>query len=1233
MVPMEARSSSMCKEPPTGDPNGITDFTILYLNDHGLGATSFRPSSIKPGEQRISDLRTTVVREFREALQSDLLDRPDRRDVDFFFLITNVSSSKNSLQKLETTRRAHLADRPGLRADVWWHESLIAFLDWAPNLWVAFPEIFPGARLPLLARALAEPTDGRPKAIRLAIAQQHGKDEAIRFQQIELEHKLADLFVDLDLESSPRSDRLHRIKFRRSVQTVYSQDGSRKLFRMRHQFEGEPPSSALELLIDDRVAIPRILLEGGPGQGKSTITQMVAQIYREKLLGMSQLVAREKEWSQRCRVRLPFRIELRNLSQWINENPNGAIDQYLAEIVARDSGGTTITVEDIHVAVEHSSVILILDGLDEIGNDSVRDIVLDRIVETANRFEEGLNSDLRVILTTRPPAISGRRNKLEGFTRIALAPMNEHRIDDYVDRWLTVQNLTEEQRKRIPKSFETRRHDPHVDALARNPMQLSVLLQFIARRGEAFPDRRADLYREYFQVVIDRDVEKTPALAEIRDMMESLHSFLGFRLHGAAEVEGGRRSFGRQEILRLAVGWLKEEGHPETVASQYFALGEERFGLIVAMSGEGTDTRYGFEVQPIQEYFAASYISNRLQTADANDVFEWLIQRPYWREVALFLGGLRRSNEKADLIARAKLADTNPPSSWDQSGHAIVLSLLQEAVLSQPRHVLQEAIRFVLELAKYSALRLHPEPNVLVRDLAHLITQHKNINVADEIAGIARAAVQTEDEQFIYYAYRLAATTLPPENFASLMSQFATSDSATLSKVRVSCAYHSPDVLRRLGKNPSFWEGIDLPTLSAELWRAALQHRKLVETKYPNKLHNWLLTQFAANVPVERAVSAQLFEIEGNRVPAIWKLQQNLDAINLAIASRQASGPDAVMRNEDAWASLRYTGEIDFSGLGSSEACIRELVETSNELLTSLIDDRDALLSEKLTDYVIVIQRHFSSSGLAGWTACRCGTELLQIWRWIRRYLSEDLIQKIIHGLTEYFGLDEHSVYTIHFAFDQGLLEIPVALRISHGGELVPTWRVMDDFFTGSIEQEAKNRLDWVFHSALPADAIRSLVDEHRSDLSSLLRFLGTRNVARNGRGRRLRIQDTQRVLALCRKNDDPDILRGAATVLMNASFARIAEPELVVKILTAAPSSQFVGRIMDTAQVYDDVDAGLRRANEDLAHQVSLLILDNKEQHRFRVVNFASAFLFRTDASPSQPLFEEHPKLINAIT
>ena len=54
-------------------------------------------------------------------------------------------------------------------------------------------------------------------------------------------------------------------------------------------------------------------------------------------------------------------------------------------------------------------------------------------------------------------------------------------------------------------------------------MQLSILLQFIRLKGEAFPDRRAELYRDYFQIVIDRDVEKAPSF-EITEMLSRLYT-------------------------------------------------------------------------------------------------------------------------------------------------------------------------------------------------------------------------------------------------------------------------------------------------------------------------------------------------------------------------------------------------------------------------------------------------------------------------------------------------------------------------------------------------------------------------------------------------------------------------------------------------------------------------------------------------------------------------------------
>ena len=385
------------------------------------------------------------------------------------------------------------------------------YLDWSSELWPAFPEIFPGRTPPLLAQTLAQRPGRISTPIRAAISQQYTRDLTVRFRQIELEHQLYDLFVDLDVElrwdpddlpSSPaaslsRSSLVSRTLIPRAFGTMPSL---------------QSPTPALELLLDDELALPRLLIEGGPGQGKSTITQMAAQIYRERLLGHSNSPSRNPTWNSISKARLPIRLELRHFAEWLSDNPDASLEQYIVTLVSRDSGGGTVTVDHLHEFAQDSALILLLDGLDEIGSDRLRDKVLDTALATINRFDTGLRADLRVVLTTRPPALTGRRDKLNTFTRAVLAPMAPARVNEYLDRWLTVQTTTSDDRERIRDSFAARRSDQHVDALARNPMQLSVLLNLIRLKGEAFPDQRADLYREYFRTVIDRDVEKGAAL-------------------------------------------------------------------------------------------------------------------------------------------------------------------------------------------------------------------------------------------------------------------------------------------------------------------------------------------------------------------------------------------------------------------------------------------------------------------------------------------------------------------------------------------------------------------------------------------------------------------------------------------------------------------------------------------------------------------------------------------------
>ena len=1197
------------------------------------GRYLFQAKYHSTAEHRLSDLRALVVREFKEELQDAVLRRKDRHDVNYFFVVTNLSASKEAIAKVDDLRRRLLKGKGQLHADVWWRESITAFLDRLPDLWLAFPQLFPGGVAPLLAQALNRASEGLARTFRLATSAQYKRDRVVKFRQVELEQQLFDLFVDLDVEIFvDRADPLGPSSSGPDP-TIHSREvdpaspfGRTQPYRMSN--------TALELLVDDELGIRRILLEGGPGQGKSTITQMAAQIYRQRLLpGLAEDISRTSAWNPLCKARMPVRLVLSDFAKWLADTADGTLEQYIARVIGRDSGGTSLTVEDVHAFVERSSVILLLDGLDEIGSDSLRDRVLDRIMETVTRFEEDLGVDLRVVLTTRPPALAGRRQKLRGFSRIVLAPMNTRRINDYLTRWLSVQIDAESERLRIKTSFEGRRHDPHVEALARNPMQLSVLLQFIYLKGEAFPDRRAELYREYFQIVIDRDVEKSPELRENRDQVEGLHSFLGFHLHGATEIDEGRRAWTRKEVISFSDRWLRQEGHRQGGADRFFALGEERFGLIVAVSGEGDDTTYGFEVQPIQEYFAASYISNRLPNGTAHEVFGLLVHRNYWREVALFLAGLRRPNEKADLVVRAKEADRQESRGWQQNGRAIVLQLLREGVLQQPGHVLREAMDFIVDLLDIPNLRVQRTPDGLVETVARMGPLYPTDGLCKRIARIADSYEDSDDEYALDAIHRVAARLLPRKEYARLVWRYRGNHAEARSLVRMTCPYESPETLEDLARGENYWAGVPVRLWARRFWRAALQHGVVVDVEYPEGLHAGLVGEFVADRFTGRGGDAAVIKIRAASPPAVWQLQQNIQAMRYDFAVRAGREREG----ELAWVGKQRRPESDVSYeylSDDTEECLRDLIGASTSVLGALAEGKERGIGRKIDEYMAAISVHLEDAGLAGWVACRCAVEILQRLGWETGSANQELVGRIVERLKDLYDLGRARL-PYSYIFQRMPVGVPSKIRLIRGERPVELDRILVRWLTGRLGPAEQEACAWAAGLPLPARTVKGLVEaeECRDKLPKVLKFLGDRRVVGLPHRARLRVQDTQRILKICRKSEDPEILRGAATVLVVATFAGVAEPELIAKLLAAAPFSQLCGwTFVTTREGPGEGDTGRRDREWRLSRAVAGLVLREAERYPFRIVSGAAAFVAEIDASDSTPLFEERPELASVM-
>lgn len=1163
-----------------------------------------RISGVPPGENGIgifqvkhhrtvdgspANARGAVIADFGKELARNVLPRTGTEGVSFFFLVTNVPGSREAFEKVDQKRQELLAEGPKIHADVLWGEHVTAWLDQYPQIWPSFPDLFAGRTVPALGTVTGNNVTGVARSYRLALTTQFQRDRVVRFRQIELEEKLTSLFIDLDLAlpegSAPELKSIFAELQRRDMFAAnwagLQSDVPEHVFiphvrgprvSCMHFFGSEVDSP------EDRKWPRKILIEGGPGQGKSTLTQMLAQIYRSILIGGSE------EYALFCspaRARLPFRIELRLFAEWLKAN-DATVEQYIVQLLSKDAGGATISVEDLQALIEGSSALVIFDGLDEVGSDELRDAVLTKISECVERLE-ALDKRIRVLLTTRPPAIAGKGSRLPGFVRVQLLPLEVHQVDEYVQKWTAVFCTDPEDQERVANSFNKRRNELHVNALAKNPMQLSVLLQFIRLKGEAFPDRRAELYRDYFRTVIDRDVEKTPRLLSMRLDIEALHEVIGFKIHSLAESDKASSSLSRPQLIAIVEDWLRSEGRQTTAAQELFRLGEERLGLIIAVAGEAGETRYGFEIQPVREYFAAAYINERI-SGNAHDFFQEMVRRPFWREVALFLAGLRRANEKADLLLRAKALDEDAKYGWRQDGTSTILELLQEGVLASPGHVHRDAVSFVLRLIDPTDKTPKNEPRALLTGIPNLVRNCGAQVHTDQLRTFLSSGLAIEDRGALDRLHRVAYKLLDSDFLSKYLSALPATVGLLSAEAHISWPRPEKLDLHELSTRTSFWPSVPDPQWAAVWFRAVESQQSKACLAATPVYHQLLVEQFT--------FSSLRSHFRANRGEcaspppskwSIWWLKHYLQNLCRVLSGRPASSVPAAPLPDG----------IEYFGVDSRTAqALCDLLGNCAAAILSLAESSD---STSITGLLQSITNHLADDGLAGWVACRCAVSLLEVddvrlrpgymrsipgsergefHYFVRTPRANRLFshlrrsnewKEVRQALTPFFR------EAIKFDVDEG--------GRSQAGRIVRE-RLSDVCPTHiRIDGEMKSVLDELLHQlrgeragarelldALPIPQwwFRTLISRSDVPLSSLLVEISRRHTFR-GPHVPLSAQVMQRVAALARRSSDSHVLSGSLVCLMGSSFWSFTDDSLLLKMIEAdAKHADVATRLFD---------------------------------------------------------------------
>jgi len=726
---------------PVGQPDGGRD-AIHYLSQvSASGAQAFVMYQVKfvRQPQKVEG----PVDWLREKIQGEApkVQAQVGRGVAKYVLMTNLPGTAHpgagSIDRIQEV----LAESISVPSVVWWRDDLARRLDSSWSLKWTYPELLTGSDfLRLLFEQGVGTKNGRnERALRAYLEEQYRRDRDIRFKQVELQNRLFDLFVDVPVVAPDqpvhepfrgRTSRVQVLLSQEIAQGGPSRGNATPSLRVARttrlntrgslvgaedNVELGAASTFLHPLL--QVHAPSVVLEGAPGQGKSTIVQYVCQVHRLRLIGADSEERKSlPESHANTPLRLPFKVDLRDLAYWIaGEDPflegpaenseftrgPRTLEAFLAAQVSSLSGGTAFTVDNLLEVLDVSAALLVLDGLDEVADIERRKRVVREIERGVSRLRVNAVS-LQVIVTSRPAAFANSPGlPPEEFPHYQLGSIDKPLALQYARKWLTARQLTEPEKKSFSAILLGKLDEPHIKDLAKNPMQLTILLSLIHTRGESLPDKRTALYDNYVELFFNREAEKSAVVREHRDVLIDIHRFLAWSLHAESELGRHRGRIPQERLRALVRDYLSDEGHAPDLVDNLFTGLMERVVMIVSRV-EGT---YEFEVQPVREYFAARFLyetapyspTGAERSGTKPERFDALARNFYWLNVTRFFAGCYSKGELSSLIDG--ISELLEDREYRLSGHprALAVTLLGDYVFSQSPRAVSRLLRLVLD--------------------------------------------------------------------------------------------------------------------------------------------------------------------------------------------------------------------------------------------------------------------------------------------------------------------------------------------------------------------------------------------------------------------------------------------------------------------------------------------------------------------------------------------------------
>ncbi len=454
-----------------------------------------------------------------------------------------------------------------------------------------------------------------------------------------------------------------------------------------------------------------LVVVGAPGNGKTTVSRFLVHAYRAVWLGEDEDLGDEHRKAVTATAaalgamgrrppahrRWPLRVDLAQFAVEKATDPDFTLLTFMAQTLTKQAAADRVSKAALHQWLRAWPSFLILDGLDEVSEPSVRKGLIADVEAFVDEAESN-DCDLLVVITTRPTGYNDDLST-EVFERVDLDDLPLGDALEY-GRRVTQVRVPDDSARRdgVMALLRTASQEESLQRLLRTPLQV-LIMTIIAESAREFSPSRYGLFWGYYKTVEQRERNKPLGSSRlIRDHINEvldLHRRAGLLLQQRAETASGADSLLTPGELR-DIAWqvLHDAGYKPSDADaplldRIVNAATHRLVLLTPQHNGAL----GFDVRSLQELMAALAVTTGT-IEDAVPRLRRIAASPHWRNTFLFAAGRYFSEPQphqkqaiTDLVLDIDLHAPERLGLVFPVGPQLATEIIDDGMASEPKYL------------------------------------------------------------------------------------------------------------------------------------------------------------------------------------------------------------------------------------------------------------------------------------------------------------------------------------------------------------------------------------------------------------------------------------------------------------------------------------------------------------------------------------------------------------------